>query len=178
MSGDDRPKKSWRELDRARESGGGGGSRRRDPLTWDREKASKTAAYAKYKSQLDKLFTPGAKVELPESMKAKMGPAPELAREKNALTKALYERADESALAAYLDAGLALPDDVRLLLRLLSVRDEARLLAVLDRLHGIVEGGQRPSRTLMVQKLDALILGLDDGPAVDRARALRELIDD
>lgn len=50
---DERPKKSWREIDRARESGQT--SRRDDPTSSLGHERS--AAYRNYKSQLDKLFT-------------------------------------------------------------------------------------------------------------------------
>ena len=67
---DDRPKKSWRELDQMRDKGGS--RARRDPTERSRERASKTQAYSAYKSQLDKLFTPGG-AQLPEHMRAKLG---------------------------------------------------------------------------------------------------------
>ena len=86
--GDDRPKKSWRELDRMRDKSGSGGSRRsRDD--YGRQRAQKSAAYSKYKSQLDQLFTPGGSAELPESLKAKLAPASEEDQQKRAITKAL-----------------------------------------------------------------------------------------
>jgi hypothetical protein len=169
--GDDRPKKSWRELDSARDKGG---SRpRRDPDARSREKTESSAAYKSYKSNLDKLFTPGSGTSLLEEMKAKLGPPSADAQAKQALTVALNDKADLPSLVAFLDGGLTLPADGRLLLRLLDVPDPARLVPVLRALLEVVEGGQKPSRMLLIQKLDALILRLGNGPAVELAQQVR-----
>lgn len=167
---DDRPKKSWRELDAAREKGGS--RTRRDPDARSREKTESSAAYKSYKSNLDKLFTPGG-TSLPESLKEKLGPPSEDAQKKQKLTAELADKADLAALAAYLDAGLVLPEDGRLLVRLLDVNDPTRLVPVLETLLTVVEGGQKPSRMLMIQKLDALVLRLGSGPVVDLAQQVR-----
>ena len=169
--GDDRPKKSWRELDSSRDKGG---SRpRRDPDARSREKTESSAAYKQYKSNLDKLFTPGSGTSLPEAFKEKLGPPSEDAQKKQKLTAELNDKADLAALAAYLDAGLVLPEDGRLMLRLLDVSDNARLLPVLEVLLRVVEGGQKPSRMLLIQKLDALILRQGSGAVVELARQVR-----
>ena len=174
--GDDRPKKSWRELDRMRDKSGSGGSRRsRDD--YGRQRAQKSAAYSKYKSQLDKLFTPGSSAELPESLKAKLTPASEEDQQKRAITKALHDKPGEESLAAYLDAGMELPDNPRLLMSFLDLDDQAKLVPVLEKLLDIVEGGKRPSRMLMLAKIDALVLRLESGEAVELAQALRAALD-
>lgn len=172
--GDDRPKKSWRELDAARDKGGR--APRRDPDARSREKLEQSAAYGKYKSNLDKLFTPGG-VELPAALKEKLGPASEEGQKKQRLLAELSDKADLASLAAVLDAGIALPADARLLLRLLDVGDGARLVPVLEALLAIVEAGQKPSRMLLIQKLDALVLKLGSGPVVELARTLRAELD-
>lgn len=167
---DDRPKKSWRELDSARDKGG---SRpRRDPDARSREKTESSAAYKQYKSNLDKLFTPGG-TSLPDALKEKLGPPSEDAQRKQKLTAELQDKADLAALSAYLDAGLTLPAEARLLVRLLDVNDVVRLVPVLEALLAVVEAGQKPSRMLVIQKLDALVLRLGSGPTVDLARQIR-----
>ncbi|MEZ0314021.1 MAG: hypothetical protein ACAI38_19790 [Myxococcota bacterium] len=72
----DRPKKSWREIDRARESGRRDDSRERGGNVLGNERS---AAYRAYKSQLDRLFDGGAKAGAP--------------------------KVDEAAIAAQLDSG-------------------------------------------------------------------------
>lgn len=52
---DERPKKSWREIDRARESG-----QRREGTRERDERNDRSASYRAYKSQLDRLFDGGA----------------------------------------------------------------------------------------------------------------------
>lgn len=168
---DDRRKKSWKELDAARDRGGSK-QPRRDPDEKSREKIEKSAAYKKYVNTLDKLFTPGG-VDLPESLKAKLGPTTEEGAKKQALTADLTGKADAASLRAYLDAGLELPADARLLMRLLDVQDVALLVPVLRALQAIVAAGQKPSRMLLIQKLDAVILRLGSGEAVELAQEIR-----
>lgn len=153
---DDRPKKTWAERDRQREKGGGGSGHRRDSLERDRERASKTQAYSAYKSNLAGLFKPGG-AQLPEHMKAKLGPQSEDAKQRAALNAALKADPGEKTLRALLDAGEALPDDdPRLLMRLLDLRDESLLRPVLQQLLDIIEGGKKPNRMLLIQRLESV----------------------
>lgn len=167
---DDRPKKSWKELDAARDRGGQ--KPRRDPDERSRQKTESSAAYKKYVGQLDKLFTPGGQ-ELPAAFKEKLGPTSEEGKKKQALVTDLQTKADGPSLSAYLAAGLELPEDARLLLRLLDVTDTTLLVPVLKGLQRIVEAGQKPSRMLLIQKLDAIALRLGSGEAADLARDIR-----
>jgi len=171
--GDDRPKKSWKEKDAARDRGGAKPAR--DPDARSREKVESSAAYSKYKSNLDKLFTPGG-TSLPPALKEKLGPASEEGQKKQKLVADLSDKADLASLSAYLDAGLTLPADGRLLIRLLDVPDQPRLVPVLTALLDVIEGGQKPSRMLLIQKLDALILRFGNGEVVDLARDIRGVL--
>ncbi|MFO0723635.1 MAG: hypothetical protein U1E65_07645 [Myxococcota bacterium] len=168
---DDRRKKSWRELDSARDKGGA--KTRFDPDERRKEAIEKTQAYSAYKSQLNKLFTPGSGAQLPPELKEKLGPPSAEVQKKQALTEALQTGADAASLKAYLDAGLPLPEDSRLLIRLLDLSDADLLVPVLKSLMAIVSGGQKPSRMLLLQKLDAIALRLGRGEAADLARDLR-----
>ena len=175
MSDDDRPKKSWRERDRSKDR-----SRHREdrPKPGERsdQRVQRSSAYQSYKSNLDKLFTPGG-ASLPPSLQEKLGTVSEDSKAKKALARALHEKSDAASLAAYLDDGQALPDDARLLMRLMDINDEALLKPVLTALLEIVDSGKRPSRMLMIQKLDALELRLGSGPAVDLAKQIRAALD-
>jgi len=107
-----------------------------------------------------------------------LGPKDEGSQERERLTKALTESKDEKSLASFLEAKLDLPDDPRLLMSLLDVTDDDALLCpVLEALLEIVEGGRRPNRMLLIQKIDALTLRLGSGDAVDRAQDLRAALD-
>lgn len=151
---DDRPKKSWRELDRARDRSGGS-KRRRDDAERNRERASRSAAYSQYKSKLDGLFKAGG-TELPEHMRAALGPVSEESKAHKALTEALTKSPSDETLRAFLDANLELPENPRLLTQLLNTRQEDLTKVVLARLIDVVADGKKPNRMLLVQRLAAL----------------------
>lgn len=176
MSDDDRPRrtKSWRELDAAKDRGGR--QERTSEPDRRREKAEKSTAYKAYKANLDKLFTPGG-AELPASLKAKLGPVDEEGKEKQAALRALREAPSAATLSRVLELGLELPDDPRLLMQLIDLEDEPMLIAVLTALLAIVEGGKKPNRMLLLQKVNALELRLGSGEAVELARQIRAALD-
>jgi hypothetical protein len=170
VSDDDRPKKSWRDIDKQRDRSGGG-SPRRDKEESAREKASRSAAYSKYKSQLDGLFKPGG-TELPESMKEKLGPVSEESKKSREVAEALRKDPSKATLTAYLESGQPLPDDPRLLVSLLDVRDESLVRPVLSALLALVEGGKKPNRMLLVQRLQAAANWIEE----DETRALLDTL--
>jgi hypothetical protein len=171
---DDRPKKSWREIDAGRDRGGL--KKKRDPEERSRVKAEKSAAYSKYKSQLDKLFTPGL-ASLPESMREKLGPtSPEAKARKDALD-ALRASPNEETLARCLESGAQLPDDPRTLMTLLDVKNEQLLPPVLESLAAIVASGKKPNRMLLVQKLDSLKNRATSETVLERIDSLRRDLD-
>lgn len=178
MGDDDRPKKSWREIDSQRDrSGGGSGRRRSDPEERLRERASKSAAYSKYKANLDQLFTPGGQ-DLPESLKAQLGPTTETSKKQRALTDALVKSPNATTLAEYLEgAEQPLPEDPRLLMSLLDVSDESLLVPVLSALLGVVEAGKKPNRMLLLQKLEALTHRIEEDETIELVKTLRAALD-
>jgi len=167
-------KKSWREIDRARESGSRGVSR--DPDAARRARASETSAYAAYKSQLDELFTPGG-AELPESLREKLGPPSESSQSRRRRLAALAAEPSATTLAAVREAGDPLPEDPRLLMRLMDVRDPEPLVAVLERLAERLDAGAKVNRMLLRQRLDATAAAIEDeavAEALERVRAIAE----
>ena len=172
MSDDERPKKSWRDIDKGRDRSGGA-SPRRDPDQHGRAKVEKTAAYSKYKSQLDKLFVPGG-AALPESMRDKLGPTSEASKAQRSALDALRQAPNAETLAAVLAQNAPLPDDPRLLLSLLEIKDEAMLMPVLRALEQAIEAGKKPNRMLLLQKIDALKNRVSDDEIVAVASAIRE----
>jgi hypothetical protein len=172
MSSDDRPKKTWREVDAAR----GKSPHRRDPEERSREKASQTAAYSAYKSQLDKLFKPGG-TALPEAMRAQLGPPSAESAERRKRAEALRTAPGADTLRACVDAGDPLPDDPRLLTGLLDVRDEALLRAVLSALLAQVEAGKKPNRMLLLQRLTAALSFAEEQETRELAATLKAAVD-
>ena len=82
-------------------------------------------------------------------------------------------KADATSLRAVIDAELPLPEDARFLMKLLDLEEDELLEPVLEKLLDIVESGKKPSRMLLIQKIDALVMRQGDGPAVELAKTLR-----
>ena len=171
---DDRPKRSWKDIDAQRDKKRSGG--RRDTSERNRERASKTAAYSAYKSHLDKLFTPGG-AQLPEHMRAKLGPQSDESKQKRELLDALSAKPGADSLRAVVDAGIELPDDPRMLMGLLDIREEPLLRAVLTRLLDIIEGGKRPNRMLLIQRLESVKHFAEDSETLELVDMTRAALD-
>ena len=172
---DDRPKKSWKEIDAQRDRSGGS-TKRRDPDETAKERASKSAAYSKYKSQLDKLFKPGG-TELPEQMREKLGPTSADAKRNKEAAEALKASPGEATLSAYLATGQPLPEDPRLLTGLLDVRNEELVRTVLRSLLELVEAGKKPNRMLLIQRLEALKTWAEEEETIDLVSDLRDRLE-
>lgn len=168
---DDR-RRSWRELDRARERGGDG--RRRDPDARNRERAEKSGAYGAYKAQLDKMFTPGGG-GLPEHLKAQLGPVSEQSAARQKANADFRNEPNDSTFAAYREADFTLPEDARFLMKCLdTLQEEAHLRQVLEALLQIVESGRKPNRMLLIEKLRVLEPKLEESDSKDLLADLRE----
>lgn len=171
---DDR-RKSWRELDKARDQRGGS-TRRRDPDARGRERAERSGAYGAYKAQLDKMFGPGG-TGLPEHLKAQLGPESEESKARGEARRAFESEPSDATLRTLLDAGLEVPEDARFLMGTLSAfEDEANLRVVLDKLLAIVESGKKPNRMLLLQRLAAVEHDLEDEETLDLVRDLRDAL--
>ena len=167
--GDDRPKRSWREIDQAREKG----RTRRD----DRGSSGQnTSSYSRYKSQLDQLFKPGG-AQLPEHIRSQMGPQDDSAKERRALLDALRAEPSEKTLSAYVEGEHPLPEEPRFLMSLLAIRDEALIRPVLSRLLDVVESGKRPNRMLLIQRIEAVQSFAEEEDTVELLRTLRAALD-
>ena len=170
--GDDRPKRSWKEIDQAREKA----RPRRDERDRARDKASSSASYSRYKSQLDQLFKPGG-AQLPEHIRAQMGPENEDTKARRALLDALRAEPSEQNLAAYLEPGHPLPDEPRFLMGLLGIRNEGLIRLVLTKLLDVVESGKRPNRMLLIQRLEAAQTFAEESETVELIQMLRAALD-
>lgn len=174
--GDDGRRKSWRELDRNRDRRGGS-TRRRDPDEAGRARAERSGAYGAYKAQLDSMFAPGG-TGLPEHLKEKLGPVSEEAAARQQAASDFKKVPSDAAMTAYLAAGFQLPEDARFLMSMFDhLTDEGNVRLVLDRLLEIVEGGKRPNRMLLLQRLTALERGVEDEETVALIGDLRGALD-
>jgi hypothetical protein len=155
---DDKPKRSWREIDKGKDRSRSRGA----PERGEPEKTS--AAYSKYKGHLDKLFTPGGE-SLPASLKEKLGPVSEDSRKQAEALNLLRKEPSEAHLRAFLDAGHQLPSEPRLLLSLLGGQDQALFGQVLSTLEASLTEGKKISPMLVKQRIEAIRHLIED-PAI------------
>jgi hypothetical protein len=175
VSDDEKPKrsKSWREIDKMRDRSGG--STRRD--TRERERFENSTGYTKYKTNLDRLFSGGGAV-LPEHLGGKAAPTGEMV-EKDEERKKLYAIEDlktfYAAATEYLKKN-DLPDDPRILDRLLMHPDEEILEQALARLEALHKAGVLKVPPALTQRLASVEIDSGDPKIRRRAAELRKAI--
>ena len=156
---DDKPKKSWREIDKMRDRGG---SSKRDAR--DREKFESSTGYTKYKTNLDRLFSGGL-----------AGAPPEQDEEQ----KKLYAIEDPKAFYAAATEFLKshpLPEDPRVLDRLLTHPDEDVQDKALTRLEELHKAGTLKVPPALSQRLASVEIDSGDPRIRKRAAELRKAI--
>ncbi len=167
-SDDERPKKSWREIDKGRDRGGRG----RTSSDRERERFEKTSAYSRYKASLEKVFSGG---ELPEAMRDRIDPEGKK-KSRDAALRKIREAEGPKAFAEAVDELIAahdLPDDPYLLDRVLDHPKAEVQLVALDRLEAIHDEGKLPKPPPSLrQRLQSLELTADDPVVQERAAAL------
>jgi hypothetical protein len=175
VSDDEKPKrtKSWREIDKMRDRSGGP-SRRPDR---ERERIENSTGYTKYKTNLDRLFSGGG-ATLPEHLREKTDPTGAVA-EKDEERKKLYAIEDSKAFYAaaseYLKSN-ELPDDPRILDRLLMHPDEEILERALTRLEALHKAGSLRVPPALNQRLASVEIDSGDPKIRRRAAELRKAI--
>lgn len=171
MSDDDkpRPKRSWREIDKMRDSGG---SRRRDSR--ERERFESSTGYTKYKTNLERLFSGGA--PLPEHLRGAQDEAEVLRDEERKKLYAIEDaRAFHAAATEYLKKN-PLPDDPRLLDRLLGHPDESVVDKSLTRLEELHKAGALKPPPALAQRLASVEIDSGDPKLRKRAAELRKAL--
>lgn len=165
---DDRPKKSWRERDNARNHSA---HRRDDKPSEQAQRQQSSQAYRAYKTQLNRLFDGGV---VPDALKSKLDDA-EVGVGANARKEAMASvkaaatpRALVKAVAEFRTT-YGFPDDEEVLARLLELDDEAALVLeavqTLARLHA--EAKLKRAAALKM-RLKTALLTIDD-PDVQQA---------
>ena len=174
MTDDEKPKrtKSWREIDKMRDRGG---SSRRDSR--ERETFQQSTGYTKYKTNLERLFSGGG-ASLPEHLREKTDPTGEISA-KDEERKKLYAIEDPKAFYAAASEFLKaneLPDDPRLLDRLLMHPDEEILEKALTRLEELHRAGTLKVPPALNQRLASVEIDSGDPRIRKRAAELRKSI--
>lgn len=172
---DDRPRKSWREIDRGRDSSSGGSGGRSDRA---QERLERSQAYRAYKSNLDKFFEGGI-TSAPEGLKGLLDPT----GKKSARTKAIEaiqeasaeDRRKWSELVKEFVEEHELPPDPYLLTEFLGHSSERVASKALVRLASLIEEGHiKKIPPSLDQQLRYLEANADDDELQAAAGALRE----
>jgi hypothetical protein len=171
---DEKPKRtrSWREIDKMRDRGG---SSRRESR--DREQFQNSTGYTKYKTNLERLFSGGG-ASLPEHLREKADPSAEQT-ERDEERKKLYAVEDPKAFYAAATEFLrknALPDDARLLDRLLGHPDEGIMEKALSRLEHLHKAGTLKVPPALTQRLASVEIESGDPKIRKRAAELRKAL--
>ncbi|MHB1845078.1 MAG: hypothetical protein ACYCWW_09620 [Deltaproteobacteria bacterium] len=165
---EERPKKSWRERDKAKDRGGSG----KTSSDRERERFEKTSAYSRYKTNLEKVFSGG---ELSQAMRDRIDPEGKK-KSRDALLAKIREAESTKAFIEAIDALLSvheLPDDPYLLDRCLDHPAPAVQLKALERLRSLAADGKLPKPPpSLKQRLQTLELMSDDPAVQDEAVAL------
>ncbi len=169
-NGDDRPKKTWREIDAARSGGSSRGSRSDEkrggrPLEQSRE-------YRSYKSKLDKLFTGSADVLNEKRLESDFGAKARDAKsmEKSVLT-AVGEEAIRTSFAEY-ETAHGFPTGEAMLMKLLDVTDEEILGKVLSAIWAKFEDKSMQTSVALRTRLSTVKMLVDDPDVQDAVDAL------
>jgi hypothetical protein len=165
----ERPRKSWREIDKAR------GRSRHVSTSSDRERErfEKTTAYTRYKQNLERVFAGG---ELSDALRDRLDPSGK-GKAKDVALKKIREAEDAKSFAAAVDELLVqhdLPDDPYLLDRILEHPRAEVVLKAMAHLNALIDEGKlaKPPKSLPM-RLASLELNADEGEVQDQARALK-----
>ena len=171
MTDDDRPrqKKSWREIDKMRDHSGG--STRRDSR--ERESFERSTGYTKYKTNLERLFSGGA--PLPEHLRGKLEGDDARDDERKKLFAIEDSKAFHAAASEYLKKN-EVPDDPRLLDRLLGHPDEEVVEKSLGRLEAMHQAGTLKAPPALRDRLASVEIETGDPKLRKRAAELRKAL--
>lgn len=169
MPDDEKPKRtrSWSEIDKARNRSGGS-STRRSASDRDAERFQNSTKYTSYKTNLDRLFSGGG-ATLPEHLREKLEPGADLRDEERKRLYAIEDtRAFQAAALEYLKTH-EVPDDARLLDRLLGHPDDDVVEKALARLEALHKAGTLKVPPALTQRLASV--EIDSGVPSVRRRA-------
>ncbi|MBI2895015.1 MAG: hypothetical protein HYY06_15780 [Deltaproteobacteria bacterium] len=166
MSRDDRPKKSWREIDSARDRSAHGREER--PRGGTRAAERSSSAQKQYRSALDKLFDGGAVGEGWKKVLPEMPADPAVAgrQEELAAIRAATERTTVEAAVARLLERFSLPDDPDVLTQVLLCSDDRIAENALGRLDALLPLRAPAARQVLVARLRRIEDDEDRSPEV------------
>lgn len=177
-----REKKSWRDIDKARD---GGHRRERDERERNNPIQQNSSAYERYKANLEKMWANGGKMitaaeapaSMPEPMRAVLKkPSEEQQKEKelrDAMRKAVGPMEVKKAVEAYLQFRPAIPDDLELLSKAITSPTEAHQAAALRGLDKRTDLATNASARLLKTRLDTVLLVAQEDETKALAKSVR-----
>jgi hypothetical protein len=163
---DDRPKRSWRDIDKMRDSS----THRKEPRSTGSggRKLENTQAYRAYKTQLNRLFDGGA---LPDALKAKLaeGDVGADAKAKKEAGRAIIDAAPadiRAQLSVFVDR-FGFPQDEEVLAKLLDLSDESVVTECLTAIAKLKTEGTLKKANLFRAKIKTALLTIDE-PEIQR----------
>ena len=178
MSDDDRPRKSWREIDKARD----GSSHRRDERPGGSSgRGAKGRSQKSYRSALDRLFDSGKIGDLVQQKDpTAKKPEPEGGESRLKLHKKIKAATDRDDLTRTVDGYLKkfeLPDDHDVLGRVLEHRDPGVQRDAMERIAALLETTQPKRARAMVGQLKMIRDFADDPEMESLATKIIERLD-
>ncbi|MBI5509919.1 MAG: hypothetical protein HY903_14280 [Deltaproteobacteria bacterium] len=174
---DDRPKRSWREIDQMRD----GSAHRKEPKRagGPSPRGERSQAYRSYKSQLNKLFDGGG--ALPDALKQQLeerGVAKDASKKKT-LTDAIVTASTPKAVLAALEAYKAeygFPENEEVMAKLLDLSDQSIVLEAVRTIGLLKTGGRLKRPNALKARLKTLELTNDEPEVREAAKALAALL--
>lgn len=162
---DERPKKSWSEIDKARDKG----TTRREPGSGPKTSARAAAAQKQYKAALDRLFDTGEAKKLLGQKAADPKTDSRLAKIR-AVRDAIGRDDISKAVDALLAEGGSLPPDEDVLTQAIEHRDEAKARLALAALLSWLDKNRPRRQATLKARLSGMVDNARDEDTQDLAR--------
>ncbi|MBN1960777.1 MAG: hypothetical protein JW841_07500 [Deltaproteobacteria bacterium] len=167
---DDRPKRSWREIDQMREKSG----HRRNERPTANPRLERTQAYRSYKTQLNKLFDGGGLPDVLKNKLAEKGIGNEAKRKKelaSAISAANNSKQLQKTVSEYKESFSNLEDEEALATMLNSDNEKFVLAAIIDIDKLLSEGILKRGASLKA-RLKTAIMTLESPRIKEQAKEL------
>ncbi len=158
MGSNDRRDKSWRDIDRKRDKSAHRDDKPNSAQSKERQR-QESAAYNKYKGDLDKMFDTG---EVPDYLKGQFSQGDQKVEGRLQLLASIKKATDKheltDAVKNYLTKFDDFPEDPDLLLQLLDYQDENVVLKVALQVHQYASTRPLPHKQQFKLKVDSLAM--------------------
>ena len=179
MSHGDRPRKSWREIDKSRDKSSHRQDERPDASKLGRKGTGRSQK--SYRAALDRLFDSGKIAELVDHKDPPSSePVAEKGESRIKMMRKIRDATDRDELTRTVDAYLKkweLPEDMEILPRVLEHRDDRIQLEAMERIDALLETQQPRRKRAMVGQLKMIRDFADEQEMIELAKKLIERLD-